>query len=254
MTELTSMGDDASLPTTDAASLERLKRFGGGKLLGEMISLFISAGAGAHRAARAGLESNDAKATEMALHALKSSSAQLGAMRMQRLSEQGETSRAPARSTASIGSCRTSKRNSPRAELARARSSTRGRMNTVAVVEDNADNRLLLQAILDGLYDVVEYENGVDALAGLAAKAARSRAARHLAARHGRQRDPRAHSRRRAAAPPARDRAHRARHGRRPREVSHGGLQRLHHEAHRGRVAAAERHGEVDRRWPRWSI
>ena len=43
-------------------------------------------------------------------------------------------------------------------------------MNTVAVVEDNADNRLLLQAILDGLYDVVEYENGVDALAGLSAK------------------------------------------------------------------------------------
>lgn len=43
-------------------------------------------------------------------------------------------------------------------------------MNTVAVVEDNADNRLLLQAILDGLYNVVEYENGVDALAGLAAE------------------------------------------------------------------------------------
>ena len=43
-------------------------------------------------------------------------------------------------------------------------------MNRVAVVEDNADNRLLLQAILDGLYDVVEYENGVDALAGLAAE------------------------------------------------------------------------------------
>ena len=41
-------------------------------------------------------------------------------------------------------------------------------MKTVAVVEDNADNRLLLQAILDGLYDVVESENGVDALAGLA--------------------------------------------------------------------------------------
>ena len=43
-------------------------------------------------------------------------------------------------------------------------------MNTVAVVEDNADNRLLLQAILDGLYEVVEYENGIDALAGLAAR------------------------------------------------------------------------------------
>jgi CheY-like chemotaxis protein len=36
----------------------------------------------------------------------------------------------------------------------------------VAVVEDNADNRLLLQAILDGLYDVHEYESAEAALAG----------------------------------------------------------------------------------------
>lgn len=42
-------------------------------------------------------------------------------------------------------------------------------MTTIAVVEDNADNRLLLQAILGDLYELVEYENGVDALAGLAA-------------------------------------------------------------------------------------
>ena len=42
-------------------------------------------------------------------------------------------------------------------------------MTTIAIVEDNADNRLLLQAILDGLYELVEYENGTDALAGLAA-------------------------------------------------------------------------------------
>ena len=40
-------------------------------------------------------------------------------------------------------------------------------MTTIAIVEDNADNRLLLQAILDGRYDLVEYENGTDALAGL---------------------------------------------------------------------------------------
>lgn len=42
-------------------------------------------------------------------------------------------------------------------------------MRTIAVVEDNADNRLLLQAILDGEYTLVEYDNGVDALAGLSA-------------------------------------------------------------------------------------
>lgn len=38
-------------------------------------------------------------------------------------------------------------------------------MPTLAVVEDNADNRLLLQAILADKYDLDEYENGTDALA-----------------------------------------------------------------------------------------
>jgi two-component system, cell cycle response regulator DivK len=42
-------------------------------------------------------------------------------------------------------------------------------MRNLAVVEDNADNRLLLQAILDGDYSLVEYDNGIDALAGLRA-------------------------------------------------------------------------------------
>ena len=42
-------------------------------------------------------------------------------------------------------------------------------MTTIAVVEDNADNRLLLHALLDGPYDLVEFENGTDALAGLRA-------------------------------------------------------------------------------------
>lgn len=40
-------------------------------------------------------------------------------------------------------------------------------MKKIAVVEDNPDNRLLVQVILDPFYQVVEYENGVDALAGL---------------------------------------------------------------------------------------
>jgi CheY-like chemotaxis protein len=41
-------------------------------------------------------------------------------------------------------------------------------VSSLAVVEDNADNRLLLQAILGDTHDLVEYENGQDALAGLA--------------------------------------------------------------------------------------
>lgn len=38
---------------------------------------------------------------------------------------------------------------------------------TVAVVEDNPDNRLLVQALLEDHYDLVEYTTGGEALRGL---------------------------------------------------------------------------------------
>jgi len=41
-------------------------------------------------------------------------------------------------------------------------------MKKIAVVEDNPDNRLLVQVILDPFYEVVEYETGFAALEGLA--------------------------------------------------------------------------------------
>ena len=40
-------------------------------------------------------------------------------------------------------------------------------MKRIAIVEDNADNRLLLQAILDEQFEVLEYEDGQSALAGI---------------------------------------------------------------------------------------
>jgi CheY-like chemotaxis protein len=42
-------------------------------------------------------------------------------------------------------------------------------VTTIAVVEDNPDNRLLLRALLGERYDLVEFDNGLDALAGLRA-------------------------------------------------------------------------------------
>jgi two-component system, cell cycle response regulator DivK len=39
----------------------------------------------------------------------------------------------------------------------------------IAVVEDNPDNRLLVQAILDDRYEVSEYETGTEAVEGLGA-------------------------------------------------------------------------------------
>lgn len=41
-------------------------------------------------------------------------------------------------------------------------------MAHIAVVEDNPDNRLLLQALLDGLHELTEFESGLDALEAFA--------------------------------------------------------------------------------------
>ena len=41
-------------------------------------------------------------------------------------------------------------------------------MKRIAVVEDNADNRLLVSVILEDKYDITEYESGIDALQGFA--------------------------------------------------------------------------------------
>ena len=42
-------------------------------------------------------------------------------------------------------------------------------MTRIALVEDNADNRLLVTAILEDLYEIEEYETGAEAIAGLQA-------------------------------------------------------------------------------------
>lgn len=40
-------------------------------------------------------------------------------------------------------------------------------MKKIAIVEDNPDNRLLLEAILDGLFEITQYEEGTSALQGM---------------------------------------------------------------------------------------
>jgi two-component system, sensor histidine kinase and response regulator len=80
----------APLPATDPAALDRLRRFGGRTLLGKMIDLFLIAAPERIDAAARAEAAGDAEGVEQALHSLKSSSAQLGAVRMHRLSEQGE--------------------------------------------------------------------------------------------------------------------------------------------------------------------
>ncbi len=62
-----------------------LHRLGGDKLVAEMVKLFVEQGAERVSAARAGLQLRDADRVRAAVHALKSSAGQLGAVSLQRM-------------------------------------------------------------------------------------------------------------------------------------------------------------------------
>ncbi len=80
----------AELPDVDPDALTRLERFGGSKLLREMIALFVQIAPTRLHAAQGAVAEGRLATAENELHSLKSSAAQLGAMRLSRLSDQGE--------------------------------------------------------------------------------------------------------------------------------------------------------------------
>ncbi|MBR9989401.1 MAG: Hpt domain-containing protein [Gemmatimonadetes bacterium] len=80
-----------SVPLSDAVSvsdpeaLGRLRQWGGDKLVGDMVGLFLSQAPDRIAAARAGLETGTPTDVQRAVHALRSSSGQIGASRVQAL-------------------------------------------------------------------------------------------------------------------------------------------------------------------------
>jgi HPt (histidine-containing phosphotransfer) domain-containing protein len=77
-------------PLLDDAALDRLRGFGGEKLLSGMIELFVKNAPTKAADAREALECGDAAALRAALHALKSSSGQLGALTVHQACIAGE--------------------------------------------------------------------------------------------------------------------------------------------------------------------
>ena len=71
---------DLQQPMVDVGALDRLRGFGGEKLLGGMIELFTKNAPIKAAEAREALDCGDSAALRAALHALKSSSGQLGAV------------------------------------------------------------------------------------------------------------------------------------------------------------------------------
>lgn len=74
----------------DPEALQRLQRLGGGKFTAEMIRLFVNYGGEKLAEARNALQAGDLTAVEKAVHPIKSSAGNVGAVRMQHLATQAE--------------------------------------------------------------------------------------------------------------------------------------------------------------------
>lgn len=70
----------------DPAALDMIHRLGSGALLVRMIDIFLEQSSERITSARAGVQSGDLRAVQLASHSLKSSAAQLGGVGVQRAS------------------------------------------------------------------------------------------------------------------------------------------------------------------------
>lgn len=78
------------LPIVDEGAIERLKEWGGEELPRKMIELFLDHSGDRLQQIRDGLASGDAGRVEAGAHSLKSSAGNVGAVRLQKLTEKAE--------------------------------------------------------------------------------------------------------------------------------------------------------------------
>jgi two-component system, cell cycle response regulator DivK len=168
---------------TEAAAIARLKRLGGDDLVRELATLFLEDMPGRVREALAALGAGDAAGVADAAHRMKSASAQLGAQALARACEQLEVvaERGDMDEVTRVCSVISSEYESfsgwlseqsgrqaqPTVPSVQQGNTVKSGRKSIAVVEDNADNRLLVDAILGDRFDLQEYESGSDALDGM---------------------------------------------------------------------------------------
>ena len=164
------------IETLDTTALDRLTRLGGHELLRQMIDLFLEQ-ASAHAETLSYLYGDvELAEVERAAHSLKTGGRAHGRDAAERAGQpdgagrRAERPRGAARAGEGVaGPVGVSHGAAPALARRRRGRCEGGPIKRIAVVEDNADNRLLLQAILDDRFDLIEYENGPEALEGFAA-------------------------------------------------------------------------------------
>jgi CheY-like chemotaxis protein/HPt (histidine-containing phosphotransfer) domain-containing protein len=176
----------------ESGVIERLIRLGGEELVADLVALYVGQVDDRLAAARLAVHDRDlARLAELA-HAIRSSSAQLGAddvvascEDVEDASERGDsgaaresfsvletrlvafTTRLSERMTSTPPPAVAQQDPDSRAGMADGARPGHGVRQRIAVIEDNADNRLLVDAILGVRYALDEYQNGADALVGM---------------------------------------------------------------------------------------
>jgi CheY-like chemotaxis protein len=152
----------------DETAIQRLHRIGGNELVGELISIFLRSAPERIASALAGTTTGNMSQVLLAVHSLKSSCANVGARRMRQLAVEIETLALDGDATALPGRLHNLEEAFQKVRpLLEHRSDHPPQRSRIAVVEDNADNRLLVRCILEPTYDVAAYETGAEALADL---------------------------------------------------------------------------------------
>jgi CheY-like chemotaxis protein len=164
------MTTPTSGPHLDDEAIQRIRKLGGEKLLSKLAGMFVAGAPRRVDAIRAGLASADPAAVAHGAHDLRSSCGLIGAVVMESLcreieslGDEGKLDRVPdliAHLDAEFATVRVLLDGEIALRPARVRRS-------IAVVEDNADNRLLVRVILEDAFDLTEYETGLDALTGM---------------------------------------------------------------------------------------
>ena len=170
-------GPDGNDRREECAALERLARIGGDGLVRDLAFLYLGQAPERLLAGRTAMGDGDLRALAGAAHALRSSSAQLGARALtnacdatEDAAEEGDPDRArlgfeTMEAEYAAFSAWLSMRTGAIPPGERGGAAKAGPV--IAVVEDNADNRLLVDAILGDQFELVEYAAGVEAIAGM---------------------------------------------------------------------------------------
>jgi CheY-like chemotaxis protein len=179
------------VPEREQSAMARVAQLGGAELVGQLVALYTEQMRERIGAAQSAARDGDTDTLAALAHAMKSSSAQLGATdlaatceSMETAAERGDRSEASAQleviqrqfdavagQLVSEVAAHAESVGSPHDSAARRAGDSRRSDSRIAVIEDNADNRLLIDAILGDRFALDEYENGHSALAGMRQRA-----------------------------------------------------------------------------------